>query len=623
MALSGTINGSVTQKSNIFSFYLTWSATQNVSGNYSDVKVTTYWKTTNTTYGFDTVGTRNASITINGQTKSITQRFNVCVSGGTSWKSNPYKIQEFTQRVYHNTNGSKSITISARANGHAASYGPSSSTAASADCVASGTITLNTIPRASSISKAEEITLGNACKITWTPASSSFKYKLKFTLGKWSLTTGLISPGTTSAYTYTGQTISGTQEKNGTTLYKQIPDEPKGSMSVILITYNSSEQEIGRSSAATFNVKIPSDIKPSINDALTLTLGSITIGGVVYNDILVQGKNSVTVTISGCSAGTGSTISHYAFEGQALAEATFSSKASCSATETVVKNAGTVKYKASVYDERSRSAYKTKTVKCWEYKKPSFTTIKFSRDGNMLTCIYDIKYSSVNSRNQPTLYIYRSDNNSMLGSVSLASSGAKGTYSVSLNGSADTTYTVYAKISDSLGSTATSKAVKVFGTSKIFNINPSGQGFALGKMSEKNCFECRWDAEFSNNVSGPNGFSKVSDKRVKSDIKDVDINIIDKLRPIQYQLPKLNDGRVHYGFVAQEIVEVLTDAEVNPEQTGIIGHTTQDGQDIYTLTYTEFIPLVVKKCQELQKENNEMRAEIAEIKTMLLAHNSE
>ena len=98
---------------------------------------------------------------------------------------------------------------------------------------------------------------------------------------------------------------------------------------------------------------------------------------------------------------------------------------------------------------------------------------------------------------------------------------------------------------------------------------------------------------------------------------------MDKLRPVQYQLTQFDDGKIHYGFVAQEIVEVLTDAEVNPEQTGIIGHTTQDGQEIYTLTYTEFIPLVVKKCQELQKENNEMRAEIAEIKSMLLAHNSE
>ena len=154
MALSGTINGSVTQKSTYFSFYLEWSATQNVAGNYSDVTVKTYWKTNNTYHTFDTVGSRNASITINGITSSISKVFSVY------WSSNPYLIQTATQRVYHNSDGSKSITISARANGHAASYGPSSSTATSGDCTASGTITLNTIPRASSFGTITGNTIG-------------------------------------------------------------------------------------------------------------------------------------------------------------------------------------------------------------------------------------------------------------------------------------------------------------------------------------------------------------------------------------------------------------------------------------------------------------------------------
>ena len=75
MALSGTINGRVTLNSRFMSFYITWSANQNVEGNYSDITVTSYWKTNNTRWGFDTEGSRAASITINGNTTSISKRF--------------------------------------------------------------------------------------------------------------------------------------------------------------------------------------------------------------------------------------------------------------------------------------------------------------------------------------------------------------------------------------------------------------------------------------------------------------------------------------------------------------------------------------------------------------------
>ena len=143
MALSGTVDGKVTQLSSYFSFYFTWSATQSESGNYSDVTVTTYWKTNNIYQDFDTVGKRNSSITINGETSSQEKVHAVY------WSSvgNPYAIQTAKTRVYHNDDGSKSITISVRANGHASGYGPSSNLYESGDCTASATITLDTIPR--------------------------------------------------------------------------------------------------------------------------------------------------------------------------------------------------------------------------------------------------------------------------------------------------------------------------------------------------------------------------------------------------------------------------------------------------------------------------------------------
>ncbi len=180
MALSGTINGRVTLNSRFMSFYITWSANQNVEGNYSDVTVTSYWETNNTGWGFDTEGSRAASITINGNTTSISKRFDSTNGTGTGWKQeNPWAIQTVTERVYHNSDGSKSISISARANGHAASYGPSNSSESSGDCTASGTISLDTIPRASKVS-ATNADIGSTSTITVSRYSTSFKHTVSF-----------------------------------------------------------------------------------------------------------------------------------------------------------------------------------------------------------------------------------------------------------------------------------------------------------------------------------------------------------------------------------------------------------------------------------------------------------
>ena len=180
MALSGTINGRVTLNSQYMSFYITWSAKQNVEGNYSDVTVTSYWKTNNTRWGFDTEGSRAASITINGNTTSISKRFDSTNGTGTGWKQeNPWAIQTVTERVYHNSDGSKSISISARANGYAASYGPSNSSDSSGDCTASGTISLDTIPRASKVS-ATNADIGSTSTITVSRYSTSFKHTVSF-----------------------------------------------------------------------------------------------------------------------------------------------------------------------------------------------------------------------------------------------------------------------------------------------------------------------------------------------------------------------------------------------------------------------------------------------------------
>lgn len=146
MALKGTKKGTVTQNSAYYEYWLSWSAVQNTEENYSDVTVTHYWKQIRAKT-FNTVGSRDYGITIDDGTGSKD-----CTKSGSKvfnyhpWPTNA-KISSYTKRVKHNDNGKKSITISTWANGHANSYGPSSTTSDSGDCKASVTVELDDIPR--------------------------------------------------------------------------------------------------------------------------------------------------------------------------------------------------------------------------------------------------------------------------------------------------------------------------------------------------------------------------------------------------------------------------------------------------------------------------------------------
>ncbi len=116
-----TITGRVTNKANVFSFYAECSFEQSVSENATYVTVATYFATTNEKDKFDTVGERAASITVNGQTYSVSKRIDC-----NPWTSNPYMIQKVSRvKVPHNEDGTATMTISAKADGTAARYGPS------------------------------------------------------------------------------------------------------------------------------------------------------------------------------------------------------------------------------------------------------------------------------------------------------------------------------------------------------------------------------------------------------------------------------------------------------------------------------------------------------------------
>lgn len=331
----GTINGSTGNQ--YIDSKIVWSSVANNDTNKSSVTAALYYKRNNT--GYTTSGTGTFAITIAGVKTSVSKYVSITED---AW----VKVVEDTVTVSHDADGGKDITISA-------SGSIPDTTLTSTTC--KDTVSLDTIPRASTIASAAAVTLGNACSVKWTPAAASFRYKLKFTLGDWSYTTGAIHPNTTAAYTYKGYKIP-------LTVANQLPKAKTGTMTVTLYTYSNSAAttRVGDTSSKTFTVTVPnnSSTKPTVD----MDLAAVHSLGSAFAGLYIQGKSRVQATIS-AEGKYGADISSYKM--YALGK-TYSSpyKSGYLSTD------GTVTVKGRAYDSRGYYNDYEQDITVIPYKKP-------------------------------------------------------------------------------------------------------------------------------------------------------------------------------------------------------------------------------------------------------------
>lgn len=495
-------------------------SSQNINNNTSTV----YYKST-----LYVDGGGSYFYTNSGTTKTLSGSGATSTSAGANgtYYVGETTLCEISGTVTHNASGVASV--SATAGWSSTPWGVSGSV--------TGTASLPTIPRASSITSAGNVTLGNACSIKWTPASTSFKYKIKFSLGSWSYTTGFISPNTTSAYTYTGYTIP-----NTSTLLSNLSSSTTGTMTAVLTTYNSAGTQIGSTSSKTFTVTVPSGDAPTVG---TITLTPATVNG---NSILIKGKNKLTVSVFGCKAGTGASITSYTFSGPGISTTTTSTSVSVGP----VSSAGTLTYTVTVTDSRGRSTAKSASITCYDYYVPSFKSFDVYRvnakgdadiNGAYMKWVYELNYASVNSTNAPTVKIYGTPT----GSGSAVTSGGTCTADKSA------TYNVYAVVTDSYGGSNNSSTIIVYGQSRILNITKDGTGVALGKMASKTqAFDCRWQIKTDDPINSLHNFSYRSTNPVTSPTDDTTAkwNNQGNLATTFYSATgKLNGQPSQYGFL--------------------------------------------------------------------------
>ena len=161
-----------------------------------------------------------------------TTYYGIIVDGSVkdSGSSRPYvstsnvKLLSWTGDVAHNSDGSKSISVSVYLTNGSASYLPTQYSSSSP--LYMGSVSLTTIPRASSVSCTADI--GSNATISISRASSSFTHTLSYAFGS---LTGTIATKTSS--TSVAWTIP-------TTFYAQIPNAKSGTGTITCDTYNGS-----------------------------------------------------------------------------------------------------------------------------------------------------------------------------------------------------------------------------------------------------------------------------------------------------------------------------------------------------------------------------------------------
>ena len=356
-------------------------------------------------------------------------------------------------------------------------------------CTASVTVTLPMIAGASTITSVSSITIGKACSVKWTPLSSSFCYKLKFSCGSWNYTTGAITPKTTSAYTYTGYTIP-------MEVANQITSASSGSMKVELFSYTDStcKTQIGSSSAKTVTATVPdnSSTKPSVS----MDLSVVSDLGSAFSGLYIQNLTKVKATIS-ASGKYGASVSK---------TQTYIGGTKFSGTSGLITHTGEVTVKGEATDSRGYVGKAEQVITVIPYAKPAIapaageTAIVCARcdaSGNYSTSgtylrikakrIYSPVIASGVQKNG-CIIRYKVGSGSWKTILTKdASSDEVDTVISGVVSSVTSSYTIQVGVADDIGNTA-SATIIIPTESVTFSLRNGGQGAAFGEYSkdEKN-----------------------------------------------------------------------------------------------------------------------------------------
>ena len=473
-------------------------ASQNVANNTSTVN---YSLVISRPSAISSGAAKSYSIVINGTTvKSGTTTI-----GGSGNKT----IASGSTTISHNADGTKSISFSFSLQYNITWAGVYLGTASK-----SGSMTLSTIPRASSIScSPTSVALGGSITVSISRASSSFTHTIQhdFYVGSWTIVATKTTATSVSFATALSWASRGAMK-----------NQTSGGGRIRCITYNGNTQ-IGEK-IINFTCTVPSSVVPTISSI------SVSDAAGYYSTYsgYVQGKSRPKVTISAAGA-QGSTISSYTTK---IGSASYSGS---SFTAPAITSTGTITITTTVKDSRGRSASKSTSITGLAYATPTIASLTVTRANSSNTASSTGTYlkltatgtiSSLNSKNKKTYTIYYKA--STASSYTTLTSGTASSYSISiapgaLGGSFATTTSYDIKLTITDNFTSVSRTATLATTSVLMNWRSTGKGLAIGKASEKDAFEVALPAEFTSTASF-SGTTTIGGKNVGTYLSQVDTN---------------------------------------------------------------------------------------------------
>lgn len=403
--------------------------------------------------------------------------------------------------IAHNSDGTKSVMIELDIGG----YTTNSQNGHGWTVKASKTIELTSIPRTSADITVTDITLGNACNVKWTPALASYRYKLKFSLGGWSYTTGVIHPNKTSMHTYDGYTIP-------LDVANQIPNAYTETMTVTLYTYSDSAATtlVGSASSA-FKVTVPSSVKPTVS----VVASPVHTLPAAFNGLYVQGLSRVKATIT-AETHYGATLSYKDVTVEGVLY-----DADDDYTSGYINGKGEVWVNGHAVDSRSYGGYGSTKIDVLPYTSPTLQNVTAERcaadgtpdpSGTYLRIKAKRVYSpcvasSVQKNFCEIRYRYREANESgwsdwvtILAANSTASDEVTTAALLGGNLATSNSYVIEVQVVDTIG--YASSVTVMITTDKIYwHRDGANNALGLGKYAESpNTLDSDWDIKTSKNI---------------------------------------------------------------------------------------------------------------------------
>ena len=366
-----------------------WEDSYSIENNTSRV----YWWVgirSNTQYHNHQGLSEHYKVVVNGSTVHDASHTVSCGSGQTVGIADGYTT------VSHNADGSKSISVSASFScDNTSYYAPRTGSC-------SGSLTLTTIPRASSISiDSPSIECGNTININGSSASKNFTHKIYATWnGKKSELVTIASGTTTPSFSYTIPTA----------WEKDLPNSTSGIATFTLETFSGSTSVGSKSVNAT--IKIRSSVVPSIDSIKVTDANSVCAG--IGQIVQSQSRLNFAITYSGAQGSTVTSVSTK-FEGQTYNGSSF--------TTGTVKGSGSISYTTTIYDSRGRSSQISGKVTVSAYSSPSLTNVSAKRSdsnyvvdeasGTYALLHFKVGFTSLSNKNVTSFYIqYRASGTS-------------------------------------------------------------------------------------------------------------------------------------------------------------------------------------------------------------------